>query len=67
MSNMRQKYYCEAIGSDDDQWKWKIYHYDDSGQKELIDATQGGYATQPNALDAACEWMEENNIDAEIM
>lgn len=61
------KYYYEANADKTGQFVWKVYHYDPTGNKEMVVATKGGFDDKNKALDAASEWMEDNNIDAELM
>lgn len=47
---------------------WKIYHYDATGEKEVVVARgEPTYKTEGFAIDAASEWMEDNNIEAELV
>jgi hypothetical protein len=48
-------------------WQWKIYHYDETGNKEIIDyASKRGFIDRDKAEDNVCLFMEENNIEAEL-
>lgn len=61
------KYYYEITGSG--PFGWKVYHYDASGNNEVVIARANPttlYASKEQALDGACEWMEDNNINAEL-
>jgi hypothetical protein len=58
--------YYEAIQKDGG-WYWKIYHYDQSGNKEIVVyRSDRGYDSGPEAEDACCEFQEANNINAEL-
>lgn len=66
-ANANSKHYYEATVKNK-QYGWKVYHYDTTGEKEIIVGRgEPKYDTENQALDAAGEWMEENDIDAELM
>lgn len=47
-----------------------VYHYDEQGLKETIDYQTHEYGTdqtsQDMAIDDVVEWLEDNNIEAEL-
>jgi hypothetical protein len=61
-----KKHYYEVTGTS--PYGWKVYHYDSSGNKEVIVAKSNrSYDSPDRAHDAACEWLEDNNLDAEMV
>ena len=47
--------------------RWKIYHYDPSGDNEVLVGRSGQvYDTADEAVDACGEHMDDNDIDAEL-
>lgn len=64
--HMKTKYYYESFATQGG-FAWKVYHYDESGNKEIVDRVERGFQSQEKALDAAGEFMEEQNIDGELV
>ena len=61
-----KKYYYEVVGTN--PYGWKVYHYDSSGNTEaLVAKSNRSYDSHAHATDAACEWLEENNVEAEMV
>lgn len=61
-----QTYYYTARETDDG-WVWRVYHYDPSGNQEIVVARgERGLDGQGLALDAAGDWCDEHNVDAEL-
>jgi hypothetical protein len=52
----------------DPDWYWKVYHYDATGDREIIThRAKEGYATPQGAEDAVAEFLETNNIEADLI
>ncbi len=62
---MDKRLYYEAYETDMG-WMWKVYHYDQSGNKEVRVAQGGSFDSPEDAMDACSVWQEENNVDAEL-
>lgn len=61
-----KQHYYETVESGGG-YGWKIYHYDASGNKEIVvHRSEKDYDTEPEAEDACVEFMEEKGIDAEM-
>lgn len=66
MDHSKDHFY-EAYQDKHDAWRWKVYHYDVTGNKEIIVAkAERGFDTRGEAEDAANDWLEEHDIDAEL-
>lgn len=64
---MPNRLYYEAYLSPDRGWKWKIYHYDSSGNREIIDhRSPDGFDTKADAEDDCCDFQDDHGIDAEL-
>ena len=67
---MAEQMYWESVGSkgsDTGPYWGRVYKYDSTGNKEIdVHCTKQSYRTREEAEDAICEWMEDNNIDAEL-
>lgn len=67
MSVPGQELYYEAYEAFDGGWYWKIYHYDESGNDEVVlHFARGGYSTQEEAEDACADYMEDHGIEATL-
>lgn len=67
MDHSKQHYY-EAVSSPlGDTWLFKVYHYDPTGNKEIIiHRSDWDYDDRESAEDAAVTWCEEHDIDAKL-
>ena len=66
MTKRSEKLYWESYDTDGG-WAWKIYHYDETGNREIIlhrSARKFGY--HENADDDCCQFQDDNGIDAEL-
>lgn len=66
---MTTKQYYGAIGAkmNDRAWFGRVYHYDVTGNREIVDwQSSRTFETKAQAINAACEWCEENDVDAEL-
>lgn len=57
--------YYESVERDDG-WGWKVYHYDATGNRQVIMGSGGPHDEEPDALDAATDWCEERDISAKL-
>ncbi len=44
-----------------------VYHYDKTGNKEILDFKSNPRENKESALDEASEWCDEHEIDAEMI
>ncbi len=49
-------------------WRWKVYHYDATGQQEIVTARSDtkSYVTEEQAADACAQWLDDYGIGAEL-
>ena len=47
-------------------WHGIVYHYDHTGNKEIFDHKTVNHNSYGEAIDAAVEWAEDNNIEVEL-
>ncbi len=60
-------YYTATESSTNGRWKAKVYHYDATGNVEIIDHTSGYlFPSRERAIDASVAWCEDNGVDAEM-
>ncbi len=66
---MTEKLYAEAFKRNRYNWSWKIYHYDETGMKEVFVATSEDrmYRDKDEALDAASDYADEQGLDVEML
>jgi hypothetical protein len=60
------KYYYETFQSPSGGFLCKVYHYDATGNKEILDHQAWG-EDEADAVDAALEWAEDNDIEPELV
>jgi hypothetical protein len=61
------KFYLETWG-EAGSYGWKIYHYDETGNRELLDHRSVATFDSPNqAVDAGVEFADEKGIEVEIV
>lgn len=65
MTQDKQHLYYEAIAQRNGLYSFKVYHYDEFGNREVVIKMGGEFLNRNDALDAAVEWLEENHLDAE--
>jgi hypothetical protein len=50
----------------DGYYRFKVYHYDRTGNKEIrLHTSEYEFENEDQANDAATDWLEENKIEAE--
>jgi hypothetical protein len=60
------KLYYEAYTGKNGRYGWKVYHYDETGNKEIIDHKKDAlHRSVEDAENECCEYMEEKGIEAE--
>ncbi len=65
MSN-QTKYY-EARENEYGEWKWVVYTYDETGNREVIlHESDYEFESEYEALETCGEFMEDHGIDAEL-
>lgn len=66
MTNSDKHYYEATVKNK--QYGWKVYHYDMTGEKEIIVGRgEPKHESEEKALDACSDWMEDNEINAEFV
>lgn len=63
---MNEKHYYEARPASKGMFVGVVYHWDTSGNIELIDCRTDPCPTQREAIEAASDWAEKNEIEAEL-
>lgn len=67
MTDHSEDNYYEVILDPNGMWLFHIYHYDESGNIVVtIYKSRAIYTSHYTAYDGAAEWLEENDIDAEL-
>lgn len=62
----RINYYTAFRKRGNPDWRWMIYHYDATGERQIpIARAQKAYGTKEEALDAAAEHCDDHSILAE--
>lgn len=47
---------------------WKVYHYDSTGNREIVVARSSEeFATPEEAADNCSDWQDDNGVDAELI
>ncbi len=61
------KWYYEARRKfSEDGWVGVVYHYDEAGNREILDFSSELMPDQYSAIDIAAEWAGEKGIVAEL-
>lgn len=70
MTDHSKQHYYEVVGSkgsDTGPYSWKVYHYDETGNKEIIIArSTSHFKTEAQAINDCVDWLEDNGIEAEL-
>ena len=57
-------YHAKEVASG---WKGQVYHYDETGNRKITDfLSEEVYMSTEEALDAASDWAEDHDIDADL-
>lgn len=64
---MPEKMYYEVVESSSGWFGWKVYHYDSTGNREIVVARSSRtFYSEGQAADNCCQWQEDNGVDAEL-
>ena len=64
---MTEKLYYEAFETEDGAWAWRIYHYNGTGDKKPeLHRSADDFDSEVDALDDCVDFMEDNDIEAEL-
>ena len=67
MTDHSKKLYYEVFEVDT-YFRWKVYRYGTTGNHEVIVAqSDRAFDGEMDAMDAACEYLEDNDLDAEYV
>jgi hypothetical protein len=64
---MPEKLYYEVVERSSGWFTWKVYHYDSTGNHEVVvTRSSKDFATSGDAADDCSDWQDENNVDAKL-
>lgn len=59
--------YAETFESKDEEFGFKIYHYDETGNKEIVvHKSPAKYRDKTDAENAALDYADDNNLEVEL-
>jgi len=65
MNHSEQHYYSARV-LPNGQYQGRVYHYDETGNRQIVVHATELYDTEGETLDTACGWAEDHSIDVEL-
>jgi hypothetical protein len=68
MSTTKTQYYFESKDFSGGMWcRGRVYHFDESGNKEIEDFLGINRNAPEEAIDDAAEWLEDHDLEGEMI